>query len=133
MLLLVYHKHTQWAGPGRTNDNVVGYPLLPVYAAKAGGFFFIVFGVTALDGRAAADQPDLDVRALQPVEGDRRLAARLVHGLARGRSAHHAAAGRPTSGASRSRWNVMVPGLVLMGLLFTVLGRLPVHRGVDHR
>ena len=24
MLLLVYHKHTQWPGPGRTNDNVVG-------------------------------------------------------------------------------------------------------------
>src|SRR5262245_41711563 len=50
MLLLVYHKHTQWAGPGRTNANVVGFPLLPVYAAKAGGFFFMVFGVTALMG-----------------------------------------------------------------------------------
>ena len=50
MLLLVFHKHTQWPGPGRTNDNVVGYPLLPVYTAKAGGFFFIVFGVTALMG-----------------------------------------------------------------------------------
>ena len=50
MLLLVFHKHTQWPGPGRTNDNVVGYPLLPVYTAKAGGFFFIVFGITALMG-----------------------------------------------------------------------------------
>src|SRR6476620_5959401 len=50
MLLLVYHKHTQWPGPGRTEKNVVGYPMLPVYAAKAGGFFFIVFGVTALMG-----------------------------------------------------------------------------------
>jgi ubiquinol-cytochrome c reductase cytochrome b subunit len=50
MLLLVYHKHTQWPGPGRTEENVVGYPLLPVYMAKAGGFFFIVFGVTALMG-----------------------------------------------------------------------------------
>ncbi|XBB68500.1 cytochrome bc complex cytochrome b subunit [Nocardioides sp. WV_118_6] len=50
MLLLVYHKHTQWPGPGRTEQNVVGYPMLPVYAAKAGGFFFIVFGVTALMG-----------------------------------------------------------------------------------
>lgn len=47
MLLLVYHKHTQWPGAGRTNENVVGYPVLPVYAAKAGGFFFIVFGFTA--------------------------------------------------------------------------------------
>ncbi|UMG92042.1 cytochrome bc complex cytochrome b subunit [Nocardioides sp. TF02-7] len=50
MLLLVYHKHTQWPGPGRTEQNVVGYPLLPVYAAKAGGFFFIVFGACALLG-----------------------------------------------------------------------------------
>ncbi|GAA4806443.1 cytochrome bc complex cytochrome b subunit [Nocardioides caeni] len=50
MLLLVYHKHTQWPGPGRTEENVVGYPMLPVYMAKAGGFFFIVFGVIALMG-----------------------------------------------------------------------------------
>jgi ubiquinol-cytochrome c reductase cytochrome b subunit len=50
MLLLVYQKHTQWPGPGRTNENVVGFPVLPVYAAKAGGFFFVVFGVTTLMG-----------------------------------------------------------------------------------
>ena len=50
MMLLVYHKHTQWPGPGRTEQNVVGFPMLPVYMAKAGGFFFIVFGLTALMG-----------------------------------------------------------------------------------
>jgi ubiquinol-cytochrome c reductase cytochrome b subunit len=50
LFLVVYHKHTQYPGPGRTNNNVVGYPLMPVYMAKAGGFFFIVFGVTALMG-----------------------------------------------------------------------------------
>ncbi|WP_026530657.1 cytochrome b [Haematomicrobium sanguinis] len=48
LFLVVTHKHTQFPGPGRTNDNVVGYPVGPVYAAKAGGFFFIVFGVVAL-------------------------------------------------------------------------------------
>ncbi|MBL1066731.1 ubiquinol-cytochrome c reductase cytochrome b subunit [Streptomyces sp. 7-21] len=48
LILVVYHKHTQFAGPGRTNNNVVGMPLLPVYMAKAGGFFFLVFGVIAL-------------------------------------------------------------------------------------
>jgi ubiquinol-cytochrome c reductase cytochrome b subunit len=47
LILVFYHKHTQYAGPGRTNDNVVGTPLLPVYMAKAGGFFFLVFGVIA--------------------------------------------------------------------------------------
>jgi ubiquinol-cytochrome c reductase cytochrome b subunit len=57
MLLLVYHKHTQWPGPGRTEKNVVGFPMLPVYAAKAGGFFFIVFGVTALLGGLLSINP----------------------------------------------------------------------------
>jgi ubiquinol-cytochrome c reductase cytochrome b subunit len=48
LLLLVINKHTQFAGPGKTNDNVVGVPVMPVFAAKAGGFFFIVFGVLML-------------------------------------------------------------------------------------
>jgi ubiquinol-cytochrome c reductase cytochrome b subunit len=48
MVLLVVNKHTQFAGPGRTNDNVVGVPIMPVFAAKAGGFFFIIFGVIML-------------------------------------------------------------------------------------
>ena len=50
LLLIVYHKHTQWPGPGREETNVVGYPFLPVYLAKSSGFFLMVFGVTALMG-----------------------------------------------------------------------------------
>jgi ubiquinol-cytochrome c reductase cytochrome b subunit len=45
LFMVVIHKHTHYSGPGRTDENVVGYPLMPVYVAKAGGFFFIVFGV----------------------------------------------------------------------------------------
>ncbi len=48
IVMVAVQKHTQYPGPGRTNDNVVGFPVMPVYAAKAGGFFFIVFGFTAL-------------------------------------------------------------------------------------
>ncbi|SDN27842.1 ubiquinol-cytochrome c reductase cytochrome b subunit [Cryobacterium flavum] len=48
LLFVVVHKHTQYPAAGHTNQNVVGYPVLPVYAAKAGGFFFIVFGVVML-------------------------------------------------------------------------------------
>lgn len=47
LFMVVVHKHTQYPGPGRTEDNVVGFPVGPVYAAKAGGFFFIVFGILA--------------------------------------------------------------------------------------
>lgn len=48
LTLVVYHKHTQYPGPGRTEKNVVGYPMFPVYMAKAGGFFFVVFGIITL-------------------------------------------------------------------------------------
>ena len=46
--LVVVQMHTQFPGPGRTERNVVGERMYPLYAAKAGGFFFLVFGVMAL-------------------------------------------------------------------------------------
>lgn len=48
LVMLVLHKHTHYSGAGRKDTNIVGYPLMPVYVAKAGGFFFIVFGVIML-------------------------------------------------------------------------------------
>ncbi|MGW1607739.1 cytochrome bc1 complex cytochrome b subunit, partial [Streptomyces eurythermus] len=57
LILVFYHKHTQFAGPGKTEKNVVGMPLLPVYMAKAGGFFFLVFGVLAVLAAVAQINP----------------------------------------------------------------------------
>ena len=57
MMMIWYQKHTQFPGPGRTEHNVVGSRLFPVYAAKAGGFFFLVFGVLALLGGLAQINP----------------------------------------------------------------------------
>ncbi|WP_414683812.1 cytochrome b [Microbacterium sp.] len=48
LMLMIINKHTQFAGPARKNSNVVGYPMLPVYASKMGGFFFITFGIIVL-------------------------------------------------------------------------------------
>ncbi|MCB5181637.1 cytochrome bc1 complex cytochrome b subunit [Streptomyces antimicrobicus] len=67
LILVFYHKHTQFAGPGRTNNNVVGMPLLPVYMAKAGGFFFLVFGVIAAIAAIASINP---IWALGPYRPD---------------------------------------------------------------
>jgi ubiquinol-cytochrome c reductase cytochrome b subunit len=124
MLLLVYQKHTQWPGPGRTNENVVGYPVLPVYAAKAGGFFFVVFGVTVLLGAliqinavwnygpynpaevTAGSQPDW---YMGWVEG----AVRIMPGW------------ESTFFGLTWSWNVFIPAVLLMGVLFTVLGVWP--------
>ena len=57
LALVVYHKHTQYPGPGRKDGNVVGYPLFPVYMAKAGGFFFVVFGASILMGATMQINP----------------------------------------------------------------------------
>ncbi|GHG34381.1 MULTISPECIES: cytochrome bc1 complex cytochrome b subunit [Streptomyces] len=57
LILVFVHKHTHFEGPGRTNKNVVGMPLLPVYMAKAGGFFFLVFGVIAIVAAVASINP----------------------------------------------------------------------------
>ncbi len=48
LMMVWVQKHTQFPGVGRTNKNVVGYPLMPIYMAKAGGFFFLVFGIIVL-------------------------------------------------------------------------------------
>jgi ubiquinol-cytochrome c reductase cytochrome b subunit len=50
LFLLVRQKHTQFPGPGRTERNVVGSPMYPVFMAKTTGFLFMITGVTALLG-----------------------------------------------------------------------------------
>jgi ubiquinol-cytochrome c reductase cytochrome b subunit len=57
LFLLVRQKHTQFPGDGRTEKNVVGSPMFPVFMAKTTGFLFIVSGVTALLGAFAQVNP----------------------------------------------------------------------------
>ncbi|MGY4736897.1 cytochrome bc1 complex cytochrome b subunit [Streptomyces sp. ATMOS53] len=57
LILVFFHKHTQYPGPGRDQKSVVGMPFMPVYMAKAGGFFFLVFGVLAVMGGIASVNP----------------------------------------------------------------------------
>ena len=62
-----------------------------------------------IDGCTHADQPDLDVRTLRPVEGDSRRATRLVHGMAGGRPTHHAQLGDPSLGLHGRRGTSWCP------------------------
>jgi ubiquinol-cytochrome c reductase cytochrome b subunit len=57
LALVVRQKHTQFPGHGHTEDTVSGERVFPLYAAKAGGFFFIVFGVCAALGGLAQINP----------------------------------------------------------------------------
>ena len=124
LALVVYHKHCQFAGPGRTEQNVVGYPLYPVYMAKAGGFFFIVLGVLTLMGALLQINPVWTYGPYNPsqvtagaqpdwymgfVEGGIRIMPNWEWHI----------------GSTTWSWNVAIPGLGLMGLLFGVLAIYP--------
>ena len=50
MVLLVRQKHTQFRGEGRTENNVVGTPMFPIFMAKTTGFLFMIAGGIALLG-----------------------------------------------------------------------------------
>ncbi len=128
MLLLVYHKHTQWPGPGRTEQNVVGFPMLPVYAAKAGGFFFMVFGALALMGGLMSINPVWRYGPYNPAEvtagsqpdwymGWPDGALRIMPGIETELWGH------------TIPWNVFLPIIVLPGLMFTILLMLPFIEG----
>jgi ubiquinol-cytochrome c reductase cytochrome b subunit len=57
LALLVRQKHTEFAAAVRTEKTGSGERVFPTYAAKAGGFFFLVFGVTAALGGVAQINP----------------------------------------------------------------------------
>ncbi len=122
--LVVYLKHTQWAKPGRTNQNVIGKPLYPQYTAKSTGLFFILFGLLAVlsavmqinpiwdFGPYRADQASIDSQPdwyIGYLEGALRLMPRwetdvLGHTVV---------------------WDVFIPGALLPAVLFAVLYAYP--------
>ncbi|MEO9223284.1 MAG: cytochrome bc complex cytochrome b subunit [Mycobacteriaceae bacterium] len=50
LALVWYQKHTQFPSAGRTEQNVVGVRIMPLFALKGGGFFAVTFGAIALLG-----------------------------------------------------------------------------------
>lgn len=120
MVLLVYQKHTQWPGPGRTNDNVVGYPMVPVYAAKAGGFFFIVFGVTALMGGLMSINPVWRYGPYNPAEVTAGSQPDWYMGVAEGLMRIMPGWETHIWGITIP-WNVIIPGQILPLIMFGIV------------
>ena len=65
LVLLVRQKHTQFPGKGRTEHNVVGSPMFPVFMAKTTGFLLHGHRRHGAARRLRPDQPDLAVRPLR--------------------------------------------------------------------
>ena len=124
LALVVYHKHTQFAGPGRTEDNVVGYPVFPVYAAKAGGFFFIVFGVTTLMGALMQINPVWVFGPYNPAEVTAGSQPDWYMGFVEG-GIRIMPNWEWHIGSTTWSWNVALPGLGLMGIMFGLMAIYP--------
>ncbi len=124
LALVVYHKNTHYPGPGRTDTNVVGAPLFPVYMAKAGGFFFIVFGVTVLMGATLQINPVWAYGPYNPAQVTAGSQPDWYMGWVEGAVRIIPNWEWHIAGTTWS-WNVVLPGLVLMGLLFTGLALYP--------
>jgi ubiquinol-cytochrome c reductase cytochrome b subunit len=120
--LVWYQKHTQFPGPGRTEQNVVGVRILPVFAVKGGAFFAIVAGVCAVMGGVIQINPIWNLGPYNP--------------------AQVSAGSQPdfymmwTDGMERLMpawelylWGYTVPGAfwtaLIMGAVFTVMGAYP--------
>jgi quinol---cytochrome-c reductase cytochrome b subunit len=50
LAMVWFQKHTQFPGPGRTEQNVVGVRVMPIFAVKSGAFFAAIVGVLGLMG-----------------------------------------------------------------------------------
>src|SRR4029453_18377694 len=119
LALVVYHKHTQFPGPGRTEENVVGYPVFPVYAAKAGGFFFIVFGGFTLMGGRRQINPVWVVGPYNPAQVSAGSQPDWYMGFAEGAIRLMPGPGWEWHiGWTTWSWNVFLPLARPMGLLF---------------
>lgn len=124
MALLVYHKHTQYPGPGRTQNNIVGYPMFPVYAAKAGGFFFIVFGTMVLFGGLFQINPVWLYGPYDPAKVTAGSQPDWYMGFAEG-FVRIMPGWEWHIGSTTWSWNVFIPGVGGLTALFTLLALWP--------
>ena len=124
LMLVWYQKHTQYPGAGRTEKNVVGYPLLPVYMAKAGGFFFIVFGVTVLLGAFAQINPIWIFGPYTPTQISAGSQPDWYMGWLDGLVRMSPPLETHAFGYTIS-WNILLPGLILPGIIFTGMALYP--------
>jgi ubiquinol-cytochrome c reductase cytochrome b subunit len=124
MMILWHQKHTDFPGPGKTEDVVVGTKFYPGFFLKTNGFFFLVFGMIAALGAcaqinpvwlygpynagqvSAGSQPDWYILFL---EGSLRMMPNWETHIW-----HHTIS-----------WNILIPGVIIPGIMFNLIAMYP--------
>jgi len=125
MMILWHQKHTDFPGPGKTEKNVVGTAFFPTFIIKTNGFLFLLFGGIAMLGAFAQINPVWLYGPYDPAQvsagsqPDWYLMF-LDGGLRMFPNWETSIFGHTIS------WNILIPGVVLPGVMFTLLAIYPV-------
>src|ERR1700737_2961716 len=117
-----FQKHTQFPGPGRTEHNVVGVRVMPVFAVKSGAFFALTTGILGLMGGLLQINPIWNLGPYKPSQvsagSQTDFYMMWTEGLARSRPPWEFYIGHHTIPAA-------VWVAIIMGLVFALLTIYP--------
>jgi ubiquinol-cytochrome c reductase cytochrome b subunit len=118
LFLTFYQKHTQMPGKGRTNENVVGAPLYPYFMAKTGAFFFFTFAAVTIAATFVQINPVWLYGPYNPVAMSAGSQPDFYMGMLEG-ALRVMPNWQTVLWGHTFAWNVFVPALLPLGILFT--------------
>jgi ubiquinol-cytochrome c reductase cytochrome b subunit len=124
LFLMFHQKHTQMPGKGRTNENVVGAPTYPYFMAKTGAFFFFVFGVLTVAATFVQINPIWLYGPFNPVAMSAGSQPDFYMGMLEG-ALRVMPAWQWVFFGHTFAFNVFIPALVPLGLVFTLAAIWP--------
>ena len=124
LFIMFHQKHTQMPGKGRTNRTVVGAPMYPYFMAKTGAFFLFVFAAVALAGALAQINPVWLYGPYNPQAISAGSQPDFYLGMLEGALRVMPAWEWVIFGHTFA-FNVFIPGLLPLGLIFTAAALWP--------
>jgi quinol---cytochrome-c reductase cytochrome b subunit len=124
LFLMFHQKHTQMPGKGRTNTNVVGAPMYPYFMAKTGAFFFFTFAALTLAATFTQINPIWLYGPYNPVAMSAGSQPDFYMGMLEG-ALRVMPAWQWVMFNHTWAFNVFVPALLPLGLIFTLAALWP--------
>ena len=119
LFFMFHQKHTQMPGLGHTNTNVVGQPMYPYFMAKTGAWFMFIFGFLAVLSTFAQINPIWLYGPYNPAEISAGSQPDFYMGFLEGSLRMMPSWTWDIAGHYTVPWDVFIPALVPLGLIFT--------------